>query len=67
MSVSLSRGGTLSPVTEQYSDITTWISSGLLPTGSEERGVLGLGSVPVAVLLSCQDMKTIALKLLNVK
>ena len=33
----------------------------LLPTGSEERGVLGVGSIPVAILLSCPDMKTIAL------
>ena len=35
----------------------------LLPTGSEERGVLGVGSIPVAILLSCQNMKTIALYL----
>ena len=33
----------------------------LLPTGSEERGVLGVGSIPVAILPSCQDMETIAL------
>ena len=33
----------------------------LLPTGSEEREVLGVGSIPVAILPSCQDMKTIAL------
>ena len=26
----------------------------LLPTGSEERGVLGVGSIPVAILASCQ-------------
>ena len=32
-----------------------------LPTGIEERGVLGVGNIPVAVLPSCQDMKTIAL------
>ena len=25
----------------------------LLPTGSEEREVLGVGSIPVAILLSC--------------
>ena len=37
------------------------ISNGLLPTGSEEREVLGVGSIPVAILPSCQDMKTIAL------
>ena len=29
----------------------------LLPTGSEERGVLGFGSIPVAILTSCQNMK----------
>ena len=33
----------------------------LLPTGSEEKEVLGVGSIPVAILPSCQDMKTIAL------
>ena len=31
----------------------------LLPTGGEERGVLGIWSIPVAILPSCQDMKTI--------
>ena len=35
----------------------------LLPTGSEERGVLGVGSIPVAILPSCQILKTIALYL----
>ena len=34
----------------------------LLPTGSEEREVLGVGSIPVAILPSRQDMKTIALQ-----
>ena len=29
----------------------------LLPTGSEEREVLGVGSIPVAILRSCQYMK----------
>ena len=33
----------------------------LLPAGSEEREVLGVGSIPVAILPSCQDMKTIAI------
>ena len=33
----------------------------LLPTGSEVRGVLGVGSIPVAILPSRQVMKTIAL------
>ena len=33
----------------------------LLPTGSEEREVLKVGSIPVAILSSCQDMKSIAL------
>ena len=33
----------------------------LLPTGSEEREVLRLGSIPVAILLSCHYMRNIAL------
>ena len=33
----------------------------LLPTGSEERGVLVVGSIPVGIPPSCQDMKTVAL------
>ena len=33
----------------------------LLPTGSEEREVLGFGSIPVTILPSCQDMKIIAI------
>ena len=33
----------------------------LLPSGSEERGVLGVGSIPVALLLFCQNMELIAL------
>ena len=33
----------------------------LLPTGSEEREVLGVGSIPVALLPSCQYMEIIAL------
>ena len=33
----------------------------LLPTGSEERGVLGVGSIPVAILPSCQETESIAL------
>ena len=32
----------------------------LLPTGSKEREVFGVGSIPVAILPSCQDMKIIA-------
>ena len=35
----------------------------LLPIRSEERGVLRVGSIPVAIILSCQGMKTIALEL----
>ena len=35
----------------------------LLPTGSEERGVLGVGIIPVAILPSCHNMKIIALQL----
>ena len=30
---------------------------GLLPTGCEDRGVLGVGRNPVAILPSCQYMK----------
>ena len=33
----------------------------LLPTGSEEREVLRIGSIPVAILPSSQNMKIIAL------
>ena len=35
----------------------------LLPTGSEEREVLGVRSIPVAILPSCRDMNPIALQL----
>ena len=35
-----------------------WRYLSLLPAGSEERGVLGVGSIPVAILPSCQDIKT---------
>ena len=31
----------------------------LLPSGSEEREVLGVGSIPAAILPSCQYMKNI--------
>ena len=30
----------------------------LIPTRSGEKEVLGVGSIPVAILFSCQDMKT---------
>ena len=33
----------------------------LLPWGSEEGEVFGVGSIPVAILSSCQDMKTMGL------
>ena len=33
----------------------------LLPTGSKEKGVLGVESIPLGILPSCQDMKAIAL------
>ena len=43
--------------------VCAWVSlergggcSDLLPTGSEERGVLGVWSIPVAILPSCQYM-----------
>ena len=38
-------------------------SKPLLPTRSEEREVLGVGSIHVAILPSCQDIKIIALYL----
>ena len=38
----------------------------LLPTGSEEREVLGVGSIPVAKLSSCQGMNDIALQCINI-
>ena len=37
----------------------------LLPSRSEERGVLGVGGIPVALLQYCQDIKTIASYLHN--
>ena len=37
----------------------------LLPTASEKREVLGVGSTPVAILPSCQNMKIIAVQLHN--
>ena len=37
----------------------------LLPTGSEEREVLGVGSIHVALLPSCHNIKIIALQLDN--
>ena len=33
----------------------------LLSTRSEEREVLGVGSIPVAILPPCQDMKSVEL------
>ena len=36
-------------------------NNNLLPTGSEEREVLVVGNTPVAILPSCQHIKTIAL------
>ena len=34
---------------------------GLLPTGSKEKEIWGVGSIPAAIFSSCQDMKTNAL------
>ena len=34
-----------------------------IPNGSEERGVLAVGSIPDAILPCCRDMKTCALYL----
>ena len=33
----------------------------LLPTGSKERGVFGFDRIPVEIVFSGQDMKTVAL------
>ena len=38
----------------------------LLPTESDEREVLGVGSIPVAILPSFQDMKTIVLQCIEI-
>ena len=35
----------------------------LLPTGSEAREVSWVGNIPVAILLSCQNMEYVALQL----
>ena len=42
-----------------------WTTPGVrcMKHGIEERGVLGVGSIPVAIIPSCHDMKTIALQL----
>ena len=37
------------------------IKMDVIPTRSEEREVLGVGSIPDAILPSCQYMKNIAL------
>ena len=44
-------------------DVACHLITTLLPAGCEGRGVLGVGSIPVAILPSCQDLKTIALYL----
>ena len=48
-------------ITRVFSQPRSVINLYLLPTGSEEREVLGVGSIPVAILPSCQDINTIAL------
>ena len=40
-----------------------WDYEYLLPTGGEEREVIGVGSIPVAIYPSCQVLKIIALYL----
>ena len=42
-------------------DLNFWRKRGLLPTGRDKRDVLGVGSIPVAILPSRQDVKYIAL------
>ena len=41
------------------------MKGGLLPTGSVESEVLGVGSIPVAILPSCHNLKISALQLNN--
>ena len=41
----------------QCSKLSGMNSTNLLPTGCEERGVLGVGSISVTILPSDQDMK----------
>ena len=53
------RNGLCKTETAALRPVTMW--DGLLPTRGEGRGVLGTGSIPVAILPSCQDMTTIAL------
>ena len=43
--------------------LNEWVITFLLPTRSEEREVLWVGNIPVAILLFCQDMEQIALQL----
>ena len=37
----------------------------LLATGSDDRGILGFGSIPVAILTSCQYMQNTKYKVLG--
>ena len=37
----------------------------LLPTGSEEKEVLGVGSIPVAILPSCQYVEMLHYKFID--
>ena len=46
-------------------DQKTHLVKEVLLTGSQEREVLGVGSIPVAILPSCQNMEIIALQLHN--
>ena len=48
-------------ITRVFSQPRSVIKLYILPTGSKEREVLGVGSIPVAILPSCQDINTIAL------
>ena len=50
----------------QFSASHVWSYLILLPTVSEERGVLGVGSIPVAILPSCEEVKTIPSYYINI-
>ena len=44
-----------------YMRVCMYLCMYLLPIGGEEKRELGVGSIPVAVLPSSQDVKTAAL------
>ena len=47
---------------KRFQTLVDRVTNDLKPTRSEQREVFGVESIPVAILPSCQDMKTIALQ-----